>query len=713
MRSLLATLILVLLAPLPAAAQGFGLRVTPRGLDTLTEIARSRVPSDVTLPAMTKALYDCPGSRVISADIPDTRVDLGLDGLTLRTEDGRILLSTMIEVSVATPVTLHNPYACFGTATCDARASVRRLAAEVELAAGTSAEGGIELHGASVHIDLRPDDITVESSGCAVGEVAEWLFEAIKGWALDIAMPRLETLMSGTISSALTDALAQYSTLTVEKEGFRIEASLDALDLSSALGITAAGDAHVTWTGADVFGGDAPPVEAPSGEPLPADMEGMFQVAIADRLVTEALYEAWRGGLISRMLADRTTSLSLGGEGAAQQIGLPGGTEIDISFDIEEPLAATFGRVSNDVAEIAMRGLHVIVGVHAPSGSDSTIELMADGTIQAGVGVDQELGAITLDIRALEVERAVILGEHTELVIDGARLRAFIEGTVMPMLSERLSGMPIAPAMHGVLGTFLYVRSLRSAGGWQRVGVDVFVPPASDANAPETTLQDPPELLGVGTASFRVTGRDDQTPVALLRYRAWLDGAPVGTGEPSNVRAIRFDATDGEHVLEVAAVDMNGNEDASRERHTFTVDGTPPELLVHDHPDAIVMAGSVHASWDATDDGGRAVETAWKVRVIREDGTVDVVQEAPFGADRGELDISTDSFDVSELYELEIVARDVAGNVTSESFGFALHPSLAPDAPGCAASGPARGNPAATLALFLLVGGTLWMRRRR
>jgi hypothetical protein len=712
MRALLLAL-LVLLAPLPAAAQGFGVRVTPRGLETLTEIARSRVPSEVSIPAMDRALYDCPGSSVISAEIPDTSIALGMDALDLRTEDGRLFLSTMIEVSVATPITLHNPYACFGTAMCDTSASVRRLAAEVELAAGTSPDGGIAFHGASVNIDLRPDDITVDSSGCAVGEVATWLFEAVKGWALDLLVPRLESLLSSTISSALTDALASAANLSVERDGFRIEASLDALDLSAALGVTAAGDAHVTWSGSPVFGGEAPATEAPVGEPLPADMEGMFQVAVADRLVTDALYEAWRSGLISRLLADQTQSIALGGEGAAQQIGLPAGTELDISFDLEEPLAATFGRVSTDVAELTMRGLHVTVGVRAPTGADSTIELMADAKVQASVGVDQDLGALTLDVRDVEVERVVIMGGATELVIDGARLRAFVSDTVMPMLSARLAGVPIAPAMHGVLGTFLYVRSVRSAGGWQRAGIDVFLPNAGDVAAPETTLQEPATLLGVGTASFRVTGRDDHTPVALLRYRAWLDGEPLGTGEPSSVRAIRFDATDGEHVLEVAAVDMNGNEDTARARHTFRVDGLPPTLTVHEHPEAIVLAGSVYASWGASDEGGSPVETSWQIRVIREDGSVAVVQEAPFGADRGELDVATSSLDVSELYELEIVARDVAGNLTSETFGFALHPSLAPAA-GCSASGAAPGSalPAPFLAFFLVVGGALWLRRR-
>ena len=52
---------------------------------------------------------------------------------------------------------------------------------------------------------------------------------------------------------------------------------------------------------------------------LPADFAGDFQIAVSDRLVTNALYEAWRGGLMRRLLADQSLSINLAGDGAAGQ----------------------------------------------------------------------------------------------------------------------------------------------------------------------------------------------------------------------------------------------------------------------------------------------------------------------------------------------------------------------------------------------------------
>jgi hypothetical protein len=265
--------------------------------------------------------------------------------------------------------------------------------------------------------------------------------------------------------------------------------------------------------------------------------------------------------------------------------------------------------------------------------------------------------------------------------------------------------LPVAPALQPVAGSFLHVVSLESDGGWQRVGVDLHVPDATDAHPPESFFEDPPDLIAAGTASFLVSGHDDTTPQPLLRYRAWLDGEPLGGGAPTSVRAVRFDATDGAHVLEVAAVDLNGNEDPSPVRHELVVDGVPPELRVVRSPDAIVTGPTVRAAWMARDPGDGPVETSWQLHVLGEDGSTRIVQEAPFGPARDELHLATSGLRTGELYELVIVARDAAGNVTSESLGFALHPSPG----GCAAAGAA---PIGSAPAFLLLWVFLCARSR-
>lgn len=706
MRRLL--LALLLLAPSAASAQDFGARVTPAGIDQLTTVAAQHVPEELTVPAIDRELYDCPGERVISAHVPDVGVQLGWHSMGVRAEDGSLVVDAVIDIDVATPLTIDNPYACFGEAMCDLTAAVRELAVEVELAASTGPEGGVELHGATVALDLTADDLDIDSEECLIGDVATWLFEAVEGWALDLMMPRLETMLGERISATMTELMGDTLGLTIERAGFSIEGWLDGLELSRSQGLTLQGDADVSWAGPTRWNHeDAPDMPGPEGDALPESMSGQFQVAASDRLVNEALFEAWQGGMISRLLADQSLSVELPTEGVVQQMGLPQDTTIDIALDIEAPLVASFGREGDDVASVSLRELHVMVDVNVPNETTRRIDIYVDGDVAAELTVDPEVGGLVLNLHDLDISQLrAETGEH-ELSMDPARLRTFVCETVTPMLSERLSGLPVAPALHPIAGMFFHVTALESERGWQRVGVDLHLPDPSDTDAPDTSLVDPPTLLPAGTASFTVEGRDDSTPTSLLRYRAWLDGEPLHES-PSGLREVRFDAVDGEHVLEVAAVDLNDNEDPVPVIHAFVVDGTAPTLALIEQPGAVVTDPFVVVAWEASDEQSATLESRWILRAVHRDGTTEVVRESPWGADEGVVEIATGMLDNHDLYEIEVVVRDAAGNVTSNAAGFALHPSLVSS--GCSASA---GGGSAPVGLVILFALGLLVRRRR
>lgn len=695
MRPLLLALLLI---PDVASAQGFGIRMTQEGAQQLRDIALERLPPVLSTDTFDRVVYDCPGERNVTGHVPPTDVGLGWHSLDLRVEDGRFYAATVIDIDVATPVFIDNPYACFGEATCDVTANVRELGIEIELAASSGADGNVEFHGVMVDLALTPEDLSIESEGCAVGEVALFLFDTFEAWALDLMIPRLEALASERMSAAMRDMLDSTVGLTVERENLTIHGFLDDVSLGSTTGMTMTGTADLEWTGPVAFQDPAPAVADPSGEALPADLAGAFQIAVSDRMVTEALYEAWRGGMISSLLAERSLSIDLAG-GVVEQLGIEPGTRLDVSLDIERPLAATFGRVAPNVASIDIMGLHVRIDVVPPSGEASAIDVRVDGTVQAGITVDGDLGGIVLDLVGLDIAQISIEAGESSITADRARLRSFIERTVTPMLAARLAGVPVAPALHPVFGMYIDVRAIESEGGWQRVGVDLVSADPSDFVAPDAFFEDPSSLVAVGTASFRVSGTDDTTPASLLRYRAWLDGAPLNEGVASSIRMIRFDAAGGEHTLEVAAVDLNDNE-GPRASHTFSVDASPPSLTILDRPGAILQARTVHLEWEASDAEG-SVASAYRLSIIDDDGSSRLVAEG----DVGGFEVDIDELEPGSLYDLEIVVRDEAGNVTSESVGFAVDPSLAG---GCSAA-PGGSPPFFAIVLAL---GALWMRRR-
>ena len=696
---------LLLVAPASASAQDLGARVTPGGLNTLTDVALERIPTVYSIDRLDPVLFDCPGDDIV-AHIPPTDVNLRFRELDVQTEDGRIILSTTLDIDVGNTIQLDNPNACFGTALCDVSANLDRLGITIELAAATGADGGIEFHGATVDIDLSSEDLIIDSVGCAVGDVATWLFDAFETWALDLLTPRLEAAIGERISMALTDLFADTVGLSIEREGFLIAGRLESLDLTRMHGITVGGGADITWTGETIYDDPAPEVLAPEGDALPEDVVGDFQIAVSDRLVNLALYEAWRGGLMRRLLADQSRSIELGGAGIATTIGLTGVTRLDISFDIERPLTVSFGRVAPDVAELTMNDLHVTVDATPSSGPTTRIEIYASGRAQASLTMSAELGGMIMDVRDMELSSVRIETDDEELGLGGARLSAFVSGTVAPMLAGRLTGLPVAPGLHPIMGTFIHVRTVASSGGWQRVGADLVRVDPDDVVPPDTMFVAPATLAAAGTAAFDVTGTDNDTPEGLLRYVAWLDGSPLNEGAASSLNTVRFDVTGGEHTIEVAAIDLNDNQDPTPVSHTFMVDGTPPTLVVTSSPPAIVNTPTIGATWMASDPEG-PIETRWVLRSVGEGGVTSVVQEAPFGPDTGVLELATGAFENNTLYELEIIVRDEAGNVTSAAFGFAR----AGGSSGCAAS---PGNaPSAPLGALLLVVALVLTRRRR
>ena len=697
--------LLLLLVPASAAAQDLAARVTPNGLDTLTRVALGLIPPVFPMERLDPVLFDCPGSDT-AAHIPATDVSVTFHALEIRTGTGAITVSTTLDIAAANTVQLDNVYACFGTTFCDVSMNLTRLGIVIELAAGSAPGGGVEFHGANVDLTLRPEDISVVSTGCAAGDAATWLLDAVKGWALDLVTPRLEAMIGERLGVAMTGVFSQTVAPSIDVAGFSITGSIGSLDLSSGGGIAVGGTADVMSTGVPLHDEPGPTTRAPVGDALPTDFEGDFQIAVSDRLVTDSLYEAWRGGLMRRLLADQSRSIELAGDGVAHMIGLEGGARLDITFDIDRPLVMTFGRTGPNVAEVAIEQLHITVVVTPPSGPASTIQLFASGSGQAAMTMSEEQGGMVLDMRDLRMTSVRVQTTNESLELTGARLSNFISGTVAPMLAQRLSGLPVAPGLLAIAGTFVYVRSIESEGGWQRLGADLYTADPSDTTPPDTTLTAPRAFMAAGTAAYEVAGTDNSTPVPLLRYRAWLDGTPLNEGAASSLRTVRFDVAGGTHILEVAAVDLNDLQDPTPVMHSFSVDGNPPTLTFTKSPLPIVSDANVTAAWMASDLEG-PVESRWELRVIGDDGTATVSQETPFAAGTNMLAIPAGPLNSARLYELEVTVRDGAGNLVSKTFGF----TVAED--GCSATASPRGAPANAFLAFAFFVFLLGRARRR
>lgn len=691
----LLALLLASAAAGPASADpGIAVRARPGGLAFVAGTVRDLVPSRVDLPP----LGDSGGISITGG-----RADIDMHSVDLVPHDGQLEVRASLDLHVSGLVD-----AGFTQCDIDIYAQPVGIGATVDL--GTSPQGKVVATAVALNIDLTADQFELDSHGCFLGDVVEAVLGAAEAWALEKATGLLEDVAGDLILPKLQDAIEQLGSLELQRDGFTLQGGVTRVDLDAADGMSVAIDGQVQWTGPvdpSLDDPGEPPTEAPIGAALPAGYgPGDFALAASDQVVTRALYQAWRGGLFAQLLSGLSPDLALDEGGLAAKLGLPAGTTVGVAIAVGAPPTVSFGRGPDATGvRIGLEQLVVTATITAPGAPSSTLVANVDGVLGARVALDPGAGALAIEPTDLTITRLDVTAGSESLNVDPARLAAFIEAVAVPALSDVLAGIPIAPALQPVDGVFAIARDMQTKSGWLRVAADLYRPDPNDRTAPDTELVRPPSVVSPALARFAVTGTDDTTPPELLRYLVVLDGV-AQTTEPAFGSTVRVSAAEGNHVVEIRAVDLAGHEDLTPAVHSFYVDGTPPELALTAQPDDVIGGDQASFAWTAGDDRtpALAVETRWELRkVAGGEGRGEVVASDDFTAGRLSADLG--DLDANGLYVFTVVARDEAGNVTSVEYGFAVQPGGG----GCSAGGSA----APWLIVLLALGLVVARRRRR
>ena len=660
----------------PAASEDLGVRVQPGGLAALEDAVTAMVPDEIVL-------EDVETDAVCNPYIEEATILTELEEVELRADSGTLRAEVVLDLAADAQVEVCSEL-------CDVSARAAPVSATLELALGTSADDWLAVEDAEVELSLSAGRFGVEAEGCSAGA----FLSAIDEWLLDLVGPLAEDFVGSRLADRIGEVLSESLPRRVETDDLAAEGYLSRLDITPERGVDVAGGVAFSSVGADR---DAPETSSPLGDPLPLEFgPGDFAFAASDRLVTTALYEAWQAGLLELALEDIAPTIPLSEEGFGQQLGLPEGAEIELGIDFGAAPEASFGRFGEEVS-ILFEDLIIEVGVAPPGVRPAVIEIAADAHLRAAASVSGD-GALVLDPKELDIKSLIVTGESSDIAADPARLGAFVEDVGVPLLTDLLADLPIAPALRPTDDLYVWMRHIEADRGWLRTGIDLVVPDASDTSPPSTRLVDPPDVLPAGLSRIAVTGEDDTTPTPLLRYHATLDGQPI-TAEPALGGTIPVSASDGVHTLEVYAIDLAGNVDPDPVTHEIVVDGVPPELDVLDAPEHTV-GDAASASWRATDDRG-VVTTTWELLEVGSGGSAEQTGRQGEAGAEGEVELT--DLDSGMNYILRITAVDEAGNVTSEDLGFGSVQG------GCSAAG---GAAPASLLVVLAALAVLLVRRR-
>ncbi|MFP4608104.1 MAG: helix-hairpin-helix domain-containing protein [Candidatus Aenigmatarchaeota archaeon] len=206
------------------------------------------------------------------------------------------------------------------------------------------------------------------------------------------------------------------------------------------------------------------------------------------------------------------------------------------------------------------------------------------------------------------------------------------------------------------------VRAIDSVGNRAKDSISFMI----DTTPPSVEIENPEndEIFNVAEVSIDWSAEDSLSGVDYYEVRI-DEGNDGGWSEWQNIDAPSYifeDTIDGEHTVEVRAVDRAGN--TRSEDVYFLVDTTPPEIEIIS-PDGVIDEDSVTTRWECN-------ETLTGIdyfQVIIEGNGVEVSGE--------QNEYSFDDLSDGE-YELEIRAVDNAGNVGNESIKFEVDTSSQP-----------------------------------
>ena len=711
MRSLAAVAVLALTAQ-TAAAHDLRGYVSASGIEFIERQVPSYVPSRVNAPRIEKS-FAC-----MDAVQYNTVVDIDVQNLDISLPETDVLrVDLTLGVHATGNLDIDDPYVCAGFAACKDRLDLDSGRAIIDFA--MSIEGGMpRVSLRNLELLISEEDIDVTISDCAIDGVANTMIGFAREWLLGYLLNKAEEMAEMNVGPMLEGMLAGFMRQELKLGSADVGVALEELSIDpSGLQLAIDVDAYNDLDPAECIGG-ADPGEPARHEGTPpnfsASMGAHLGLAVNFGLIDDVFYHVWRRGLTC-LTGDHLEALGLHIDYehiSAMLPGFPAGTEFGLDIKLARP-PRIVGRASSDASVgVVIEGLEVKIIGTLPDGSERAVGMSMDLEAAATVAVDPTTNALVLRMDSAEMKSMRFDQQGAaQLGFDPAQLRTVMNTMLVPTMLRKMGDMPMTGSMFAFGEYAIILRNLDTASeAYLTAEVDLFRAPADDTGVPDTAiLESPAGLVSPATARVRVGGTDPEIPSELLRYEVVIDGvaqplSPItafAVGEAGVTRTYR---------VEVAAVDLSGNTDATPATLELTVDGIAPKVLIigdrsKDQPEG----GLVPLTWSSTDDTTpeSALSTTLKVyRIVdpQDALSAELIEEIPLpvGATSAEVNVAQ-----GNLYRVEVEVTDQAGNTSSSAL------LLDAGTGGCLCN--AGGNPGdavpMALAFFglLLIGG----RRRR
>jgi len=706
-------LVALIVTAVPGSARAHDARgfISPAGVDFLADQLRYAVPDHLEPPAFTQTLFTCVGGRDVDATQQNTTIDIEVRSVDLEVlRPGVLRMDLRFGAEARGQVHLENPYVCFGETTCSDAVSVDFARALVDFEV-TTTDGEPRVEVSLVDLLVDPDEVTFQTSDCAIDDILNWVVDFGKEWLIDLLLEKIEGVAAEQLAPAIEEMITGFTSFEGSVAIAQFSADLTEFDIST--------DGIRVGATFDFFDSQPPAmcIRSDPGEPqshagTAPDLSTRTASHIGLGLVDDALYHIWRAGLTC-LTNDHLIALGLD-FGLDQQVtllpGFPPGTEASLDIYFAKP-PRVIGHESDGAAlTLVIEDINIDLTGLRPDGTSASIHLEADASATARVTLDPAINSLVLDVDEVSIDR-LLLEDHvgaSSLGFDVARLHQLVEESYLPELLRDFGRTPLVGSVFGYAGYYLILRDLFTTGGYVGVEADMFRAPTDDTRAPDTWITDvPAAVVTPATSAIRLQGSDAEVPPELLRYRITVNGV---AREPTFMRELTVGkrGESGTYRVEAAAVDLAGNQDPSPATAELTVDGVEPHVAFLHNRERLDGGTTLSVEWAASDDLTPAGELASTVTLYRLTDRTDWMAtevvtsaELPPGLTAASLELEPGS-----NYRIAVTVRDRAGNESTTAFAY----SLAGSGSGCGLSRQPAGGGSAWLLLMSLA---VFLRRRR
>jgi MYXO-CTERM domain-containing protein len=719
----LSSLAALALASAPAQASPVQARLSSGGVEFIEDELPSLVPPHVDLPPQTFTLYSCPGDDATFTQ-RNTGVDVYVDALDLSLPSyGTMRVDLTFSAFAAGEAYLSDIYACLGTTTCDDYLDIYGARIIADFTAWVGGEDQ-QVHAdlTSIDFQLSENDIYVMFDGCAPDDVFNFMVDLAKEWALQKALEMAEDIAREKFGPKMEEMLEGVTRYTGSVGSADFDARLTDIQIApNGIGLGADVDLSSPYPAAPCISSDpGDPLPLPGTPPdLASGIDAHLGVAVNLGLMDDALYQVWREGF---MCVTPETLTAFGVDLDLSIVtdflpGFPAGTTFSMQAFMADP--PTMRGSDSDAAKLTMqlRGFAADLIATYPDGSEHTLHLDMDASVDASIQLDPTINALTAGVDGVTIERLEIIDELglAELGFDFERIRSLMQDRVMPRILSEMGRIPVTgPVFGGIANTYLILREVRTTEAYVYAKADLFRAPEFDYNSPDTFIAQLPEgPVNPAEAKLLLDGADAEIPSQLLQYRVAVDGV---SADPTYVRQVKvgvFGQTKSYHV-EARAIDLAGNEDASPASADVLVDGVLPDLEVLSALRNVIDTASPEVSWQASDDLTPAdrLEAKIIVYVLPEEGQGGQELVGELAVPRGRTSMTID-LDAGVQYRVVLNVVDEAGNLAGESMIFTVSPDAGGAGCGCTTAPAPSGSRAASALLLLAAAAILIGIRRR